>query len=95
MKLAEMREITLTGSGRIRRLLLRQLMDSGSWTAASRGRVQLVKQGRHHGGGDADHFGISTVSITWIVPLVAAMSALTTTAPLINTLPATVLIVTD
>jgi hypothetical protein len=52
MKLAEMREITLTGSGRIRRLLLRQLMDSGSWTAASRGRVQLIKQGRHHGGGD-------------------------------------------
>jgi hypothetical protein len=42
IKLAEMRELTLTGSGRIRRLklrlpMLRRLMDSGPWTAASRG----------------------------------------------------------
>jgi hypothetical protein len=43
----------------------------------------------------ADHFGISTVSITWIVPFVAAMSALTTVAPLINTLPFTTFIVID
>ena len=43
----------------------------------------------------ADHFGIRTVSITWIVPLEAAMSALTTVAPLIKTLPPTTLIVTD
>jgi hypothetical protein len=32
IKLAEIREITLTGARRIRRL-----MDSGPWTAASRG----------------------------------------------------------